>query len=320
MNETIFRLIYVGTDLIAPLIAGYLAYQRGFISDARCNAVIRFNIIVMATLLALLSFWVMPLSKSLLWLPLFSALFMLVPGAIARLTFARRHREPLSRGAYYMSAMLTNIGTIAGLSAFILYDEAGFAYVQIVSSFQVGLLVLVCFPLAAMFRAQGAADAHRVHLSVRELFLTPNQVPILGLIAGLSLNFLGVERPAVLGAAFQSLVHIGAWTALFPVGCLVDFSRARLYIKNTADLVPLRFLLTPLIFFGLCRLLFDDPVLIGSLLLIAAAPTAINAVLTARLYKLNVDLTVASFLVTTVLYLLLFYPLFFLYVTNGGGF
>ena len=55
MNETIFRLIYVGTDLIAPLIAGYLAYQRGFISDARCNTVIRFNIIVMATLLALLS-------------------------------------------------------------------------------------------------------------------------------------------------------------------------------------------------------------------------------------------------------------------------
>ena len=219
-----------------------------------------------------------------------------------------------------MSAMLTNIGTIAGLSAFILYDEAGFAYVQIVSSFQVGLLVLVCFPLAAMFRAQGVADAHRVHLSVRELFLTPNQVPILGLIAGLSLNFLGVERPAVLGAAFQSLVHIGAWTALFPVGCLVDFSRARLYIKNTADLVPLRFLLTPLIFFGLCRLLFDDPVLIGSLLLIAAAPTAINAVLTARLYKLNVDLTVASFLVTTVLYLLLFYPLFFLYVRSGGDF
>ncbi len=320
MNETIFRLIYVGTDLIAPLIAGYIAYQRGFISDARCNAVIRFNIIVMATLLALLSFWVMPLSKSLLWLPLFSALFMLVPGAIARLTFARRHKDPLSRGAYYMSAMLTNIGTIAGLSAFILYGEAGFAYVQIVSSFQVGLLVLVCFPLAALFRAQGAADAHRVHLSVRELFLTPNQVPILGLIAGLSLNFLGVERPAVLGAAFQSLVHIGAWTALFPVGCLVDFSRARLYIKNTADLVPLRFLLTPLIFFGLCRLLFDDPVLIGSLLLIAAAPTAINAVLTARLYKLNVDLTVASFLVTTVLYLLLFYPLFFLYVTSGGGF
>ena len=60
--------------------------------------------------------------------------------------------------------------------------------------------------------------------------------------------------------------------------------------------------------------------LIGSVLLIAAAPTAINAVLTARLYKLNVDLTVASFLVTTVIYLLPFYPLFFLYVTHGGSF
>ena len=240
--------------------------------------------------------------------------------ARAYLTFARRHKDALSRGAYYMSAMLTNIGTIAGLSAFILYDETGFAYVQIVSSFQVGLLVLVCFPLAAMFRAQGAKEGARVHLSLRELFLTPNQVPVLGLIAGLALNVFGVERPAVLGTAFQALVHIGAWTALFPVGCLVDFSRAHPYIKKTADLIPLRFLLTPLIFFGLCRLLFADSVLIGSVLLIAAAPTAINAVLTARLYKLNVDLTVASFLVTTVIYLLLFYPLFFLYVTHGGSF
>ena len=320
MDEKLFRILYVFTDLATPLLAGYIAYQRGRISDALCNALIRFNIIVMATLLAVLSFWVMPLSKSLLWLPLFSALFMLVPGSIAYLTFARRHKNALSRGAYYMSAMLTNIGTIAGLAAFILYDEAGFAYVQIVSSFQVGLLVLVCFPLAAKFRAQGAKDGHRVHLSLRELFLTPNQMPVLGLIAGLALNVCGVERPAVLAAAFQALVHIGAWTALFPVGCLVDFSRARPYIKKTADLIPLRFLLTPLLFFGLCRLLFADAVLIGSMLLVAAAPTAINAVLTARLYKLNVDLTVASFLVTTVLYLLLFYPLFFLYVTHGGSF
>ena len=320
MDEKLFRILYVFTDLATPLLAGYIAYQRGRISDALCNALIRFNIIVMATLLAVLSFWVMPLSKSLLWLPLFSALFMLVPGSIAYLTFARRHKDALSRGAYYMSAMLTNIGTIAGLAAFILYDEAGFAYVQIVSSFQVGLLVLVCFPLAAKFRAQGAKDGHRVHLSLRELFLTPNQVPVLGLIAGLALNVYGVERPAVFGTAFQALVHIGAWTALFPVGCLVDFSRALPYINKTADLIPLRFLLTPLIFFGLCRLLFADSVLIGSVLLIAAAPTAINAVLTARLYKLNVDLTVASFLVTTVIYLLLFYPLFFLYVTHGGSF
>ncbi len=318
MDEKTFRLLYVLTDLALPLIAGYLAYHRRIVSDALCNKIIRFNIIAMATLLAFLSFWVMPLSKSLLWLPLFSALYMLVPGVIAALTFARRFRDPLGRGAYYMSAMLTNIGTIAGLSAFILYDETGFAYVQIVSSFQVALLVLVCFPLAAMFRAKASADSRRVHLSLRELFLTPNQIPVLGLIGGLALNLSGLERPAVLGAAFQTLVHIGAWTALFPVGCLVEFSRARGYMLKTANLLPLRFIVTPLVFLVLCHLLFDDPTLIGSLLLIAAAPTAINAVLTARLYRLNVDLAIASFLVTTVIYLAVFFPLFFLYVTNGG--
>ena len=48
MDEKLFRILYVFTDLAAPLLTGYIAYQRGRISDALCNALIRFNIIVMA--------------------------------------------------------------------------------------------------------------------------------------------------------------------------------------------------------------------------------------------------------------------------------
>ena len=56
------------------------------------------------------------------------------------------------------------------------------------------------------------------------------------------------------------------------------------------------------------------------LLLAAAAPSAINSVLAARINRLNVDFTIASFLMTTAIFLLILFPAFFLYVTHGGRF
>ena len=54
------------------------------------------------------------------------------------------------------------------------------------------------------------------------------------------------------------------------------------------------------------------------LLPLAATPAAINSVITAQLYKLNVDLTIASFLLTTVVIVLVVFPLFFFYIYCGG--
>ena len=57
---------------------------------------------------------------------------------------------------------------------------------------------------------------------------------------------------------------------------------------------------------------------LGSLLIMAATPAAINSVITAQLYRLNVDLTIASFLLTTVVFVLVVFPVFFFYIHLGG--
>ena len=80
----------------------------------------------------------------------------------------------------------------------------------------------------------------------------------------------------------------------------------------------LRFVIVPVLFYLLFKLLFTDQVLLGSLLLMAATPAAINSVITAQLYKLNVDITIASFLLTTVVFVLVVFPLFFFYIHFGG--
>jgi auxin efflux carrier len=65
MNEINARLIYLGTDLILPLIVGYLLYQRRLLSDAAVNLLIRINVVVFFTLLSLFSFWALPLTRDL---------------------------------------------------------------------------------------------------------------------------------------------------------------------------------------------------------------------------------------------------------------
>lgn len=314
MDDLTFRLLFVVTDLIAPLVVGYLLKQRHLISQRVNDWLIRFNIMALSTILALLSFWVLPLSWQLLFMPLFGFYLVLFPGIIGYLLVGRHLPDYLDRGAYAASAMLANLGTLGGVCAFILYNEEGFAYAQLIATFQNVLLCLVVFPYAryCQLKAAGRTSEHHSRLAdLRSMFLSPNQLCLVGMMAGLVLNGAGIARPAELGTVFQSLVHIGAWTAMLPVGFLLDFSAARRNLHRVHSLTALRFLLMPIITWLIARPLIADPVLRHTLIILATCPTAINAVLTARLYKLNVDLASTSFLVTTAMYLCLIFPLLF---------
>lgn len=76
-------------------------------------------------------------------------------------------------------------------------------------------------------------------------------------------------------------------------------------------------ILTPAASYVLALQFTSDPVLLGSLLIMMATPCAINALVTARLYDLNVNLSMAPFITTTILYILILYPAFYLLVSLG---
>lgn len=322
MSDASLRIFYVFTDLVLPMVLGYYLHQRHLIPDSFCNHLIRFNIIFIYTALSILSFWVLPLSAELLWLPALGVLLIVIPGLISYFTFARKYTNLLDRGAYMMSSLLANLGTLGGLCAFILYGEIGFAYTQLISAAQNFILLLACFPLAQYYYTKQTAAARKTRLrfDFRQVFLSWNQLSLLGMILGMLLNAYAVPRPQILGTFFNSLVHIGAWAGLLPVGYLVDLRRARLYFIKVLDLLPLRCIILPAIIYVIIKLLFDDQILLGTMLILALSPTAINAVITARLFKLNVDLTIAAFLLTTVVFLLFVFPLLFFYVQTGGQF
>ena len=317
MNEINTRLIYLGTDLILPLIVGYLLYQRRLLSDAAVNLLIRINVVVFFTLLSLFSFWALPLTRDLVILPVFFAFIILFPGFISWRFLGRRFHSPIDRGTHLISALLSNIGTLGGICAYIIYGERGFAYAQIGGACQNLILVLLAFPAAQYYYLLHKNRGRRARLEGRGFFgllVSWNQISILGMAAGLLLNAGGVVRPPVLSSAFSYLIHISAWFAMLPVGSLINFRRARHFVYLTLDMIFLRFLLVPLVAYFAARLVISDPVIRNALVLFAGVPAAINATLTARLYHLNVDYTIAVFLVTTVLYLTVLFPaVFFLF-------
>ena len=317
MDEINARLVYLFTDLILPLIVGYLLYQRHLLSDAAVNRLIRINVVVFFTLLSLFSFWALPLTRDLLILPAFFAFIILFPGFISWRFLGRRFHSPIDRGTHLVSALLSNIGTLGGICAYIIYGERGFAYAQIGGACQNLVLVLLAFPIAQYFYLLHKAHGRAPRLEGRSflgLLVSWNQLSILGMAAGLLLNASGVTRPPVLAEAFSYIIHISAWFAMLPVGSLINFRRARHFVYLTLDMIFLRFLVVPLVTFLIARIFISDPIVQNALVIFASVPAAINATLTARLYRLNVDYTIAVFLVTTVLYLTILFPItFFLF-------
>lgn len=296
-----------------PLVVGYFMHHRHWVSENIINKVIRFNVICVYTTLSLLSFWVLPLSWKLLLVPLFGMMLVLLPGAIGYGLFARHIDNLLDRGAFIASAMLANLGTLGGVCAFILYNEQGYAYSQLIGTTQNFLLCVVVFPMAQYYYLKHTAAVRKSSPghNFREMFFSINQLSLLGMVTGLTLNASGVERPEVLGSIFQTLVHLGAWIAMLPVGFLIDFGKVKQYAKAVRSLTLLRFVITPAIFIALTHLLVSDPILRNTLTILTFCPTAINAVLAAKIYKLNYDITVSSFVITTAAFLLVIFPLLF---------
>lgn len=312
--DILIKLFYFLIDLLLPLTIGYFFHQRNSLSETAVTKMININILILSPLLSILSFWVLPLTWNLIWLPIFGILLSLIPGFFAYFISRNKYASPLDTGSYLLSAMLSNIGTLGGLCAFIFFGEAGFAYTQLVTVLQNAVLFLFCYPMAQYYYLLAKNDG-RQHLSFISLFFTRNQLPLVGLLIGYILYSTGLPRPALLGAMFNPLVHITAWTALMPVGYSIDFSSIKKYYVGILDHSPIKFIITPVLSYLIARQVFNDITVTHTVVILASTPTAINAVIAAKVHDLNVHISTASFVVTTVLFLVIVFPVIFCWLT-----
>ena len=310
------KIIVFAVDMICPLILGYLCQRQNVVKENFFNKMILNNILVVCPIVSFLSFWILPLTADLFWLPLISLALGFVPGAMAYVIAQKKYSRDQDRGAYVMAASLSNLGTIGGICVFLLYGEKGYGYQQIIVLFQYVLMFMFCYPLAQYYETRAAGGSGGSRLSLRSVLLSKNQLAVVGIVLGGVLQAAGIPRPAELDGVAQVFIHMGAWTGLIPVGYSVDFSQIKLYYKSLFDLSLIKFIAAPLLIYGLSHLVISSPVMLNTLLVLACMPSAVNAVVTARLYHLNVSIGVAAFLVTTGLFLAIVYPLLFFFLSS----
>lgn len=304
------KLLVFAVDMICPLILGYACKYQKRLGDNFFNKMILNNILVVCPIVSFLSFWVMPITREFLWLPVISMALGFIPGAMAFLLVKHKYKDYREQGAYVMAASLSNLGTIGGICVFLIYGERGYAYQQIATLFQYVLMFMFCYPLAQMYETK-ANGVSGQKISILSMLFSKKQLAVVGIMMGGVLQYAGVPRPEELNGVAQIFIHLGAWTGLIPVGYSVDFSKIRKYWTSLFDLSFIKFIAAPAVVYGLSHLVIKSPDMLGSLLVLAATPTAINAVVTARLYNLSIDLDVAAFIVTAVMFLIVVYPLLF---------
>lgn len=307
------RFFIVFADILLPLLLGMVLRRRG-LSREILRMVIKANVVCVATFLSLVSFWTVHVTRELLWLPISILPICFIPVLLFYGFQKNRFTNPLDQGSYMISMMLGNIGTLAGLCAYVLFGEKGFAYVQLIAVPQILVIVLYCFPMAQRFYEIGTGSGEKGKPNFLRLLLTPNQLPALGVAAGLLLSGLHVERPEAVGTLFTVLIHVSAWMGMMPVGYDLRLGSVGTYALKLWPIFPVKFILLPAILYGLTILFVKDPVMITCVVLSAGAPTAIFAVAASQLYGLNVDMAESSFVTTTLAFLFVLYPLVYWWV------
>ncbi len=279
---------------------------------------IKANVVVISTFLSTVSFWSVKITSELLWLPISTLPICFLPVAIFYLFERRRFQDPREQGSYMISMMLGNIGTLAGLCSYVLFGPIGFAYIQLIGIPQIVIIVLFCFPMGQYYYDLWAnkGKGEKMEINLFKMLCTWNQLPAVGVVVGLTLAAFHVEKPDSISTLFTMLIHLSAWMGMVPVGYDLDLKSARAYAWKLWPLFPVKFIFMPAVLYGLTSLFVSDPAMTTCVVLASAAPTAIFAVASAQLYKLNVDLAESSFLITTLAFLFLIYPVVYFAVRN----
>lgn len=302
------KLLVFLLDFVAPLAVGYVLFRLGWMSRTMSDKLLRVAISVVSPILAVLTCWVMKLDLVLIWLPILGVVMQIVPGIAGFFMARKKYDDKLTQGGYVMSAMLQNRGVVGALSVFILFGEESYAWSRLVMGLAPLVVFGFCFPLAGWFRAAHDGEDDK-RPSLMSVIISPNQIAVVGVIVGIILQASGAERPAALGDSVPWFTHALAWTTMVPLGFDIDLKRMRGYLTHLFELMGIKFILTPLLTGALAVAVGIQGDMLHTVAVLAAAPTAMNAVILGRIHKLNIHLTMAAFVFTTMVYLAVVFPL-----------
>jgi hypothetical protein len=229
----------------------------------------------------------------------------LLAGGLLALGFARIAKLGRRQtGSYFACGSFSNIGSIGSLVVFVFLGEAAFAYVPLYKLFEEVFYFTVGFPIAKYFSATAAGGGETLAERLKKVFRDVYVVGALASIAvGGALNICGVERPEIIRSLNAVFIPAGTFILLVSIGLAMRFSSLRNYIKPGAAVCSIKFVILPAaagaIAYGLGFGEMDAGLPLKVVLILSAMPVAFTALIPPSLYDLDLDLSNACWLIST---------------------
>ncbi|MBN1347694.1 MAG: hypothetical protein JXQ73_33715 [Phycisphaerae bacterium] len=309
---TIKFIVMLGVIAVSSLV-GYVARRRGWVMESVSRKIHMVTMIGGYPIASMLPVWILPLNVEDFWVPT-QCILLTLSCFIVGLLVGRLHRlDRPELGVFSYSAAHSNIGfTMGGFICFCLGGEQALAYAIIYIFAWSVLMFAGFFPLAETFTDRGTRLSLR--LIARNLF-DVRCLSLLGTLVGLALNLAGVPRPEIVDQSHivDILVIITTAAMFFVIGLTLHVSRIAEAKSLHVSLAVIKFLISPmlaLMWIAVAGVVgIRIPGLQREVLIIqSTAPVALFVTVVANLYRLNMRLATAMFVVNTVLFVALVLP------------
>jgi predicted permease len=288
------------------LLLGYgarLAAPRHDV-QGRSRMLTRFFLIYIVPFITLNSFWSIELrGVQYLTLPLVSVILQSLAIGPALLLARLLGLGRSEKGSFVACAVFSNTGPTLGVFlCFLLFGEKGLYLGSWYITLYLPFYYFVGFPL--MSAISGGGDT-RFRDALLELVRNPvSIISISAMCVGLILNLAGVARPEPLNLAVKHVItYLSSAGFSFAIGLGLNFKRSLLYVRHSLWIALIKFLFNPLasllLVWALGYFTAQDTLPLRVAFVESFMPTAILAVVLAKLFELNDDLANAAWILST---------------------
>lgn len=250
---------------------------------------------------AMLSIWGIPEPEpGLLALPLLGLASYILGGVLALAAARIMRLSRIQTGSFYCCGTFTNIGAVGGLVCLLFLGENSIALVALYRLLEEIFYFSVAFPIAKWY----SPDNKEQTLSFRSFKFTPMLGAIIAALGlGILLRLADVPRPGICGVLAAAAMFAATVFFLYAIGLTLCFSRIPGYVPQCAALCAIKFAIIPVLIIPLAMGMgygdYDGGLPLRTAAILCSMPVAMTALVPPSLFRLDIDLANACWIVST---------------------
>ncbi len=302
LKFAIFQLV-----IILPFLAGSFLNNRLKRLDQTSKALINVNLTVIEPPIVLWSIWGLALSAEMIFLPISGVCLAASGFFIGKLAVRKTRLTGKDAETFVISSSLANHGfTMGGFLCYLFAGEQGLALSAIF------LIYFIPFTFLFIFSYANIKSRSQVFqwAFFRDMLFSPRNMPLYAVFAAIMIRLTGIDRPDIY-FPIDILLILSIALYYFTLGINFKLDDLNLFKIDHLFLAIQKFAILPVVTF----IILDFSPISDSIKMIiklqSFMPAAIYSVITAILFDLNAKYASGLFVVNSLLFIFIVFPLLF---------